>query len=219
MSDESATTSTIAPGWFADPEVAGQRRYWDGGAWTEHVAVGDDIDLREQRVVSAVARPPSAPVGKRLAGRFIDRSILSLGGPLVVFASIAGDLGDVYSAITAGFWILTTIFGLVALDTVFIAKLGGTPGKLLMGLQVVDAATDRPVGLGQAFGRSALGVFAGLSFSGGLVGPALLGPIFALIWLLIGAISLIMLLVGKSRTVHDRLGSTRVVERSALTVG
>ena len=26
------------PGWYSDPEVPGQQRYWDGERWTEHVA-------------------------------------------------------------------------------------------------------------------------------------------------------------------------------------
>ena len=25
------------PGWYADPQVPGQQRYWDGAQWTEHV--------------------------------------------------------------------------------------------------------------------------------------------------------------------------------------
>jgi len=32
--------SAIAPGWYADPQTAGQLRYWDGTAWTEHVQPG-----------------------------------------------------------------------------------------------------------------------------------------------------------------------------------
>ena len=27
-------------GWYADPDDASQQRYWDGNAWTEHVAPG-----------------------------------------------------------------------------------------------------------------------------------------------------------------------------------
>src|SRR5690349_8051969 len=27
----------VAPGWYPDPQVEGQLRYWDGNAWTEHV--------------------------------------------------------------------------------------------------------------------------------------------------------------------------------------
>jgi hypothetical protein len=32
---------TSAPGgWYPDPEVPGQQRYWDGSGWTEHRAPG-----------------------------------------------------------------------------------------------------------------------------------------------------------------------------------
>ncbi|WP_327389841.1 DUF2510 domain-containing protein, partial [Mycolicibacterium stellerae] len=32
----SMTTPPTPAGWFPDPEQAGQLRYWDGAAWTEH---------------------------------------------------------------------------------------------------------------------------------------------------------------------------------------
>ncbi len=28
--------SRPVPGWYADPQLPGGMRYWDGGAWTEH---------------------------------------------------------------------------------------------------------------------------------------------------------------------------------------
>jgi Protein of unknown function (DUF2510) len=31
-------TAEIVPGWYADPMVPGQIRYWDGSGWTEHTA-------------------------------------------------------------------------------------------------------------------------------------------------------------------------------------
>jgi uncharacterized protein YbjQ (UPF0145 family) len=33
-------SSGVAPGWYPDPQVEGQVRYWDGTAWTEHVQPG-----------------------------------------------------------------------------------------------------------------------------------------------------------------------------------
>ena len=30
--------SDVAAGWYEDPQVAGQQRYWDGAAWTDEVA-------------------------------------------------------------------------------------------------------------------------------------------------------------------------------------
>jgi len=33
-----ATTATAQPGWYVDPSAATRQRYWDGSAWTSHVA-------------------------------------------------------------------------------------------------------------------------------------------------------------------------------------
>lgn len=30
--------SAAEPGWYAAPGMPGARRYWDGSAWTDHVA-------------------------------------------------------------------------------------------------------------------------------------------------------------------------------------
>lgn len=35
MSD---STPPPPPGWYADPVMPGTQRYWDGSAWSEHVA-------------------------------------------------------------------------------------------------------------------------------------------------------------------------------------
>ena len=33
----SPTSSPVPAGWYPDPQIAGQGRYWDGSAWTEYV--------------------------------------------------------------------------------------------------------------------------------------------------------------------------------------
>jgi hypothetical protein len=55
---EPATPTIQAPpGWYPDPTMAANRRYWDGTAWTPHVASAD---------VPPAATPP--PGGRRSAG-------------------------------------------------------------------------------------------------------------------------------------------------------
>lgn len=46
-------------GWYPDPDVPGQRRYWDGTAWTDHTAPGSG---------SASRTPPSEPQAPNPAG-------------------------------------------------------------------------------------------------------------------------------------------------------
>lgn len=43
VSDQTATTSQPAQGWYTDPHDAARLRWWDGSTWTDHVhdASGD----------------------------------------------------------------------------------------------------------------------------------------------------------------------------------
>jgi uncharacterized protein YbjQ (UPF0145 family) len=43
-------SADFAPGWYADPQDAGQVRWWDGAAWTEHVQPGSPGDRADSRV-------------------------------------------------------------------------------------------------------------------------------------------------------------------------
>lgn len=49
------TTPPTPAGWYPDPEHAGQLRYWDGGAWTEHRSPSHEPST------AAVAQEPTAP--------------------------------------------------------------------------------------------------------------------------------------------------------------
>ena len=40
MSDQGSTSGGPPPGWYRDPQWAGQQRWWDGWQWTEHTAPG-----------------------------------------------------------------------------------------------------------------------------------------------------------------------------------
>lgn len=210
--DGAATTDsavTVVAGWYADPHVADQRRYWDGVSWTDDRAP----------LVPETPGPPNAPPLKRIVGRLIDRSILAIGGPIFQAGAIAGSFADEISDVVNFAYGICLILTWVVLDTLFVGKLGATPGKLLLGLTVVDVTTGDAPSYGQALGRAALGIVPGLMFGLGVIGLAgfaFAGPILMLVWLVIGIASLIMLFTSSSRTVHDRLGGTKVIERQPL---
>lgn len=45
-------------GWYADPQMAGTQRYWDGAKWTDHVA-----PQQQAAVVAPADRDWMVPVG------------------------------------------------------------------------------------------------------------------------------------------------------------
>lgn len=196
-------------GWYptaVDP--AGVKRYWDGTRWTEHLNGAEaTIDLRhEPEVAPGPVVPEPASAKKRIIARFIDRSILSFGRGWILVVSMVG-LNFSVAVSIAG------LVGWVALDTVFVARLGGTPGKLLLGLVVVDNESGSEVEMDQAFRRGVLGVVPGSIW---ILAWFNLAPLAVVLWLGIGAVSLVQLFVGQHRTVHDRVGGTRVIERDQM---
>jgi hypothetical protein len=76
------STPTVTPaGWYADPEIPAQQRYWDGQAWTDQHAAPTQ---------PAVVPPPP---GQGFAPPFVDKPkpkhrLLKWGGAIVVVAVV-----------------------------------------------------------------------------------------------------------------------------------
>lgn len=144
--------------------------------------------------VPADSRPPERPAqaGERMQAAFLDITLLlALGAFVVYFASRAARVPDLLGLLPA--WpYLAGFLGVLALAyaSYFTGTTGQTPGKMVLGLRVVDTA-GRPPGRGLALGRALLGTLGiALAFAG--VVPVLVDP--------------------ARRAFHDRLLRTRVVK-------
>ena len=152
------------------------------------------------------AGPLAAPRGRRLAGRIVD---LVVAGWVLAFVAIELDGrilgGDILarrplSAVTPEGTRLAVIALLVvaALEVVPMALRGRTPGKVLLGMRVVDVDTGGPPGFLRAILRALL-------VHGWVALPAL-G------WLLPVAVAVTTLVSPSGRGIHDRLAGTLVLD-------
>ena len=207
-----------AAGWYhAEGDPPGTTRYWDGERW-----VGDP------QYSGGAAAPAASPIGNhqlagagaRIGARLIDFIIAGvifsvlLGGAIVDIVDGIDALGpnpeqaavervveDVVEDSSARVLLFTAIG--VFWDFLWVALLGGTPGKLMLGLRVARADSGlSPPGWGKAALRALNRVVA-------------LVPLVGLLaWALTGLASLIMLFADdKRRTVMDRIASTVVVRK------
>jgi len=133
-------------GWYQDPGDAGQRRWWDGNAWTEHTYPGvalPDLSRGRDRYLASPPRLLATP-WRRLGARVLDGLILAaLELPLLLIfvlphihvnntngtttvsgASIPGGLVVLFALVSAAYEI-----GMVAVK-------GATLGKMIVGIRV-----------------------------------------------------------------------------------
>ena len=223
------------PGWYPDPQpplgFQPAQRWWDGAAWTEHLAPGAPA---AQLVVQPV-RPPTTPDGALLAGwgqrvgaYVLDILILL---PVMILASVPfwGQIGDAVS----DYWNqlsnsidssadtpssanlqaeLTRAFlaiGLISTAINLVYHVGflmwkqATPGKLALGLRVRRREVPGPMPLGTVLVRW-LTQF----------GPSIVGSIQYVSYL----VSVYTLLDGlwplwddKRQALHDKAAKTNVI--------
>lgn len=93
------TAPSAAPGWYADPYVPGSLRYFDGAAWTGHVAPAPGTTASAPPSLGAA---PSDPVHWLVPTGRSWQSIAA--GYVALFATVAWFLGPV--ALGLGIWAL-----------------------------------------------------------------------------------------------------------------
>lgn len=199
---------TAPPGYYpAQGDPPGTVRYWDGIQWSaEPMPPPPGYDPNR--------RPGDdrfATVWVRIGAAMVD----GLVALLVLLPALVGYVGDLVDDIDAGGDGTTVpvpsdlyLYGIAysVATVLMVAFLGGTPGKLLLGLRITTAdGYTTPPGLGPAVVRWL---------------PALLG-IIPVIGVLIAAglpiANVIMVNTDpERRSAYDRIAGTRVVRRSHL---
>lgn len=191
-------------GWYPDPTVPGQQRWWDGQRWSDHRAPGSPAAT----AAPAGSVPRLATFGQRLGASLLDGLVLSIplfgaiAATFVVFAVIAGAALDGSSGAGSGVAFGgVAVFGIVMLAAMVLPVLyavgfegsphGQTIGKWLVGIRVVDGPTAGRLGTSKAFVRVLVRTFAS-------------GAVFALGYLW-------MLWDEQGRTWHDLAADSRVV--------
>ena len=195
-------TPSTPPGWYPAPgDPEGTNRYWDGEMWQGGPqpigggAGGYSPAGSAEGMTPHGARLASA--GQRIGARLIDAVIVFV----LIFLVIAAIVGGGATDISFGLLIIGILFSL-AYEVATTALLGGTPGKLMLGLKVTTADTGlTPVGWEPAIKRW----LPSLAGNVPVIGPILsLGiAIVSLVWLFNDP---------KRQTVWDKVGNTYVIQ-------
>lgn len=190
------------PGWYqAETDPPGTERYWDGSSWSDETraALAPPPVQSTQAPAGARVTPHGREVGSagaRIGARLIDVIILGLITSVFVDVNFTGDQ---IGYVETGDAILATVIG-AAYEILFTALRSATPGKMLLGLEIVRK-TD---------GGSPLGFApAGMRWL-----PNIVSSISANLGLLVFVASVVLLFADKyRRTVFDFVGQTYVVRK------
>jgi uncharacterized RDD family membrane protein YckC len=203
---------TSPSGYYAaQGDPPGTVRYWDGAQWTTQpmpAPPGFKSDAPDQRFAEVWVR-----IGALLLDSVITMIVLA---PVMIFWLIdvfrqfdeqraAGETTFRFETSTPSSLLLAGLI-VAVLQMVMIAYLGGTPGKLMVGLRITtDDGATTPPGLSRAF-RRMLPAFVGIvPYIGGLIGIGFM--VMSLVWVNTDP---------ERRSAYDRFAGTRVVRKSHL---
>jgi len=86
---EPEAPDTPTPGWYPDPNAGGANlmRYWDGGAWTDQVQGGSEVNTTrrtsdERKVILAQQLQTAAARGLRIESQSDFQAVLVEGKPI-----------------------------------------------------------------------------------------------------------------------------------------
>lgn len=186
---------TQPPGWYyAQGDPPGTQRYWDGSSWQ---GGPQPVPGADPGVADSVAGNLAEPI-KRIGARIIDGIIwiVIISVIAVIFGGSFGSPGIIASILTG---VLVVVY-----EVVMVGTRGGTVGKLLLGMKVVNedgSAADYQTGLRRMYLYIAF-IFINLI--------PILG---ALLNFLVSIAGLIMLFTdSRHQTPWDKVGKTLVVE-------
>jgi uncharacterized RDD family membrane protein YckC len=194
----------IAAGYYhAEGDPPETVRYWDGTQWTGNPmppppgvagAQGPAVDTR------------FAGTGVRIGAVLIDGLLMFIIGAIIAFPSITDAIDEANQSdgtfeYTTGAesFIAPLIF--LAIVITMTATLGGTPGKLMLGLRITTSdGTTTPPGFGPATLRTLPWL------------PTLIPLLGVLIWIGIAIAGIVMISNdSERRSPFDRAGGTRVI--------
>ena len=197
-------SGNITPGLYhAEGDPPGTVRQWDGVQW-----VGGPVPAPPgSQPVAPIGNEQRADVGVRIGAILIDGLLMVIIGTVVALPGILdaideADRNDGTFEYTAGAeQFVGPLLGL-ALMIITVATLGGSPGKLALGLRVTTIDGTTPPGFGPATLRALPWI------------PTMIPVLGFIVWIGLAVAGVVMISNDpERRSPFDRVASTRVIRK------